>query len=266
MIGVYGQSTNVGIHGQGIVGVSGQSDSTNGEGVHGFSTGGKGVHGDSAYSYGVHGESANGDGVFGESGASGKSGVFAVNDNPAGYAAYMRGNAHVTGTLSKGGGAFRIDHPLDPENRVLQHSFVESPDMKNVYDGVVVTDALGEAIVELPAYFEALNRDFRYQLTVIGEFAQAIVGSEISDNRFVIRTDKAAVKVSWQVTGIRRDPWAEANRIVVEQDKPESERGLYLHAAAYGALPEQDVETVRHPPLKRPEFVDRTAAPLQARP
>jgi hypothetical protein len=252
--GVHGSSSDVGVYGTGAIGIRGLG--TSGEGVEGFSTN----------AYGVHGSSANGDGVFGYASAGGKSGVFAVNDNPAGYAAYMRGNAHVTEMLSKGGGAFRIDHPLDPEDKVLQHSFVESPDMMNIYNGNVVTDALGEAVVELPAYFEALNRDFRYQLTVIGEFAQAIVASEVVDNRFVIRTDKTRVKVSWQVTGIRRDPWAEANRIVVEQDKPESERGLYLHAAAYGAPPEKDVETVRHPPSKRPEFVDRTASPFQVRP
>ena len=265
--GVFGGGANTGVYGsggsQGVwgtsssgAGVRGQSDSVgvigtslSGIGVSGGSIDGEGVYGSSTGTYGVHGASANGDGMFGEASAGGKSGIFAVNDNPAGYAAFMRGNAAVTGTLTKGGGAFRIDHPLDPENKVLQHSFVESPDMMNIYNGNVVTDALGEAVVELPAYFEALNRDFRYQLTVIGEFAQAIVASEVADNRFVIRTDKVNVKVSWQVTGIRRDAWAEVNRIVVEQDKPEAEQGLYLHPAALGQPPEKDVETVRHPGL-----------------
>jgi hypothetical protein len=262
-----------GVYGNGNIGVRGESQTASGVlgsgsvvGVYGFSSSGDGVYGYSPNSYGLHGRSEYGDGVFGETFDAGKSGVFAVNDNPAGFAAYMRGNAAVTGTLTKGGGAFRIDHPLDPEDKVLQHSFVESPDMKNVYDGVVVTNAHGEAVVELPAYFEALNRDFRYQLTVIGEFAQAIVADEIAGNRFVIRTDKAGVKVSWQVTGIRRDPWAEANRIVVEQDKPDAERGLYLHAAAYGAPPEKDVETLRHPPSKRPELPEPAASPFQVRP
>jgi hypothetical protein len=44
---------------------------------------------------------------------------------------------------------FRIDHPLDPANKYLNHSAVESPDMKNIYDGVVTLDADGEAVVEL---------------------------------------------------------------------------------------------------------------------
>ena len=50
------------------------------------------------------------------------------------------GNVDVIGTLSKGGGSFKIDHPLDPANKYLYHSFVESPDMKNMYDGNVTTD------------------------------------------------------------------------------------------------------------------------------
>jgi hypothetical protein len=93
----------------------------------------------------------------------------------------------------------------------------------------VVTDSHGIATVELPSYFEALNQDFRYQLTVIGQFAQAIVAKEIANNQFTIQTDKPAVKVSWQVTGIRHDAYAEAHRVVVEEDKPAAERGTYLH-------------------------------------
>ena len=153
----------------------------------------------------------------------------------------------VTGALSKASGSFVIDHPLDPENETLSHSFVESPDMKNVYDGVVTTDENGLSVVELPDWFEALNRDFRYQLTVIGRFAQAIVEQEIADNRFTIRTNLGMVKVSWQVTGIRRDPWANAHRVQVEEPKPAAERGTYLHPEAYGLSQELSVERVRNP-------------------
>lgn len=55
----------------------------------------------------------------------------------------------------------------------------------------------GLATVTLPDYFEALNSDYRYQLTVIGTFAQAIVAEEIEDNHFVIQTDAPHVQVSW---------------------------------------------------------------------
>jgi hypothetical protein len=92
--------------------------------------------------------------------------------------------------------------------------------MMNIYNGNVVTDENGFAEIALPDWFEALNKDFRYQLTVIGRFAQAIVEEEIHDNRFTIRTNFGHVKVSWQVTGIRKDPWAEAHRIPVEEVKP----------------------------------------------
>lgn len=39
------------------------------------------------------------------------------------------------------------------------HSFVESPDMISVYNGIITTDAHDEAIMQLPAYFDALSRD-----------------------------------------------------------------------------------------------------------
>jgi trimeric autotransporter adhesin len=115
----------------------------------------------------------------------------------------------------------------------------------------VTTDDEGRAVVELPAWFEALNRDFRYQLTVIGRFAQAIVEKKIEGNRFTIRTNLGGVEVSWQVTGIRKDAFANANRIPVEEDKPEAERGTYLHPGAFGQPAEKDVERVRHPEVMR---------------
>jgi len=153
------------------------------------------------------------------------------------WAGYFSGNVNVTGTLSKGGGSFKIDHPLDPQNKYLYHSFVESPDMKNIYDGTVTTDASGYATVTLPEWFEALNKDFRYQLTVFGDFAQAIIAQEIQNNQFAIRTDKPNVKVSWQVTGIRKDAFAEKYRIPVEEYKKGDDVGKYLYPEAYG-LPE----------------------------
>jgi len=159
------------------------------------------------------------------------SAAYGTGDN---YAGYFTGDVYVGGTLSKSAGAFKIDHPLDPERKYLQHSFVESPDMKNIYDGTVTTDGNAEAVVTLPDYFSALNKDFRYQLTVIGQFAQAIIAEEISDNRFVIQTDKPNVKVSWQVTGIRKDAWAEAHRIEVEVDKPADRIGTYLNPEEFG--------------------------------
>ena len=131
--------------------------------------------------------------------------------------------------ISKSAGSFKIDHPQDPYNKYLYHSFVESPDMMNVYNGNITTNQEGKAIVQLPDYFEALNKDYRYQLTVMGTFAQAIVAEEINNNSFAIMTDKPNIKVSWQVTGIRDDAYARENRIPVEVDKKEHEKGRLIY-------------------------------------
>jgi hypothetical protein len=207
------------------IGVKGTSLA--GSGVAATSLLGDGVYGDTILGNGVEGFSDRGAGVLGESGSGGFAGVFL-------------GNVRITGSLSKGGGGFEIDHPLDPENKYLSHSFVESPDMLNVYNGTVTTDDNGEAAVGLPGYFNALNHQCCYQLTVIGQFAQAIVAKAVDeDNEFTIKTSDPRVTVSWQVTGIRRDPWANANRIEAEAEKTAQERGRYLHPELWGQRDER---------------------------
>ena len=145
----------------------------------------------------------------------------------------LEGNMDVYGNLTKSSGSFKIDHPLDPDNKYLCHSFVESPDMKNIYDGIIVTNNEGLATVTLPEYFGALNKDFRYQLTCIGAFAEAIIFKEIINNRFTIKTNIPNIKVSWQVTGTRKDPYAENNRIQVEIEKSKNERNKYIYTDYY---------------------------------
>jgi hypothetical protein len=179
-------------------------------------------------------------------------GLFGTRDNQGGigWGLTMRtdnGDVHIAGKLTARTKAFKIDHPLDPANKYLSHSSVESPDVMNIYNGNVTTDREGNATVLLPDYFEALNGDFRYQLTVIGKLAQAAVASEIKNNRFTIKTDHPAVKVSWQVTGIRHDPSAKANRFPVEEEKPEGERGLYLHPEDHGQPKVRGIAFARSP-------------------
>src|SRR5208337_1060075 len=202
-------------------------------------------------------------GVRGYGGPDGVGGVFqwgagtsGLGDGIAAYkgsgiAGYFGGDVQIDGNLSKGGGSFKIDHPLDPANKYLYHSFVESPDMMNIYNGNVTTDAEGNAIVGLPEWFETLNRDFRYQLTVIGQFAQAIVASKVANHQFSIKTDKPKVEVSWQVTGIRQDAWANAHRIPVEEQKSARERGHYIHPELYGAPEEASIAWARHPEMMK---------------
>jgi hypothetical protein len=137
------------------------------------------------------------------------------------HAAQFAGDVRVQGTLTKTAGSFRIDHPLDPEHKYLSHSFVESPDMMNVYNGNVTLDAEGRATVDLPDYFEALNRDFRYQLTPIGAPGPNLYIAEgVKQNRFRIAGGRPYARVSWQVTGVRQDAYAEEHRIKVEENKP----------------------------------------------
>jgi hypothetical protein len=253
--GVFGESVQHGVHGKttgtGLTNYGVYGEATSAAGVGGYATTGYGVKGMATSGAGVRGQSSNGNALSGETGtgvavyanntskstwstlASSLAGVYGHSGDVGTWGGYFYGNVNVSGALSKSSGSFKIDHPLDPANRYLYHSFVESPDMMNVYNGNLVTDAEGRAVVEMPAYFEALNRDFRYQLTVIGQFAQAIVEQKVENNRFTIRTNLANVEVSWQVTGIRKDPWAERNRIQVEVDKAPDEQGLYIHPEVY---------------------------------
>jgi hypothetical protein len=220
--------------GPGVTASGGNSINIGGPGV--LATGGGGFSGgDGIDAYGGTGSELDGDGIYAEGvGGNGSAGVFA-------------GDVAVEGALSKSSGSFKIDHPLDPANKYLYHSFVESPDMKNIYDGNVTTDSGGTAVVTMPAWFEALNTDFRYQLTVIGQFAQAIVAAKMTNGSFTIKTSKPGVEVSWQVTGIRQDAWANAHRIQVEVDKAQRDQGHYIHPELFGHEGEPSIVQMHHP-------------------
>jgi hypothetical protein len=207
------------------------------------STGGAGVFGLSTLS--------NGNGVIGEANVGASAfGIWGMSTT--GDAGHFNGDVDVDGALSKNSGSFKIDHPLDPANKYLYHSFVESPDMMNVYNGNVITDFAGYATVLLPDWFETLNRDFRYQLTVVDDadsetFAMVKVVNRIADNQFTIRSSIPGIEVSWQVTGIRQDPWAEAHRIQVEVEKPVHERGFYRNPQLYGQPMSRKIEEATRP-------------------
>jgi hypothetical protein len=218
--------------GNGIVGMGGAVVGSFGEAGAGVTaTGGTATSGG-------EGIAASGDGIDAYAGAGGAGGNFAGS---------FTGNINVSGTLSASTKDFKIDHPMDPANKYLVHASVESSEMKNIYDGNVTTDGQGRATVRLPEWFEVLNTDFRYQLTVIGQFAQAIIGHKIENNQFEIRTSAPNVEVSWQVTGVRQDAYAKANPLVVEQEKDARLRGFYIHPELYGAPAEKQIEWARHP-------------------
>jgi hypothetical protein len=214
--------------------------------------------GNGVTAYGGGGADQGGTGGIFQGGSAlfGGSGIYAAGGNTTGdgiigAAGYFSGDVLATGEFYSESDAVKIDHPLDPANEYLSHSSVESSDMKNIYDGNVTTDASGQAVVELPEWFEALNRDFRYQLTTIGQPAQAWIASKIANHAFTIRTDKPNVEISWQVTGIRQDAWANAHRTPVEQQKNARERGHYIHPELYGAPEESSIEWAQHPQMMK---------------
>lgn len=185
--------------------------------------------------YGVYGLSdrATDRAMLGDSDATSGTpyGVFGDTDG-FGIALYASGNFSASGTK-----AFRIDHPLDPANKYLYHYCSESPEPMNTYSGNVTTGANGYAWIELPDYFESINRDLRYQLTVIDDsddFVMAKVTQECKNGRFQVRTNKPNIKVSWRVEGVRNDAYVRHYPPVREEYKPTNERGLYDHPEIFG--------------------------------
>jgi hypothetical protein len=255
-----------------------------GYGVYGTSVNGYGVSGSGGYagvassggSYGVLSNASNTSGTADGVHTTGFNGVYAVSTQPggtgvygeaengdifdyaiwgvtnSGYAGVFSGNVAVNGTLTKTAGTFKIDHPLDPENKYLSHSFVESPDMMNIYNGIAALDGNGEATVQLPDYFAALNKDYRYQLTAIGAPGPNLyIAEEIANNQFKIAGGKGRMKVSWQVTGIRQDAYANAHRTPVEEDKHGKEKGTYLYPDLFGQPEEKGREWAVHPEMMK---------------
>jgi hypothetical protein len=226
-----GNNTSNGAGGPGVVGVGGISN---------FGTGGAGgsFTGDAGSPDGDGVDATNVDGgTFGSSLA---------------YAGNFAGDINVTGSVFAVGKDFKIDHPLDPANKYLFHASVESSEMMNIYTGNAVLDANGQARIELPDWFDVLNRDFRYQLTAIGKPGPGLyVADKISGSHFTIAGGAPGAEVSWQVTGVRQDPYAKAHPLVVEQEKEARLRGFYIHPELYSAPEEKQIEWARNPEWMR---------------
>jgi hypothetical protein len=126
------------------------------------------------------------------------------------------------------------------------------PEMVNIYTGNAALDGNGSALVELPHWFEAVNGDFRYQLTAPARPGPGLfIAQKISGNRFTIGGGTPGGEVSWQVTGVRRDPYAQAHPLAVEENKNGRERGYYIHPELYGAPEDKQMEWGRHPEMMR---------------
>jgi hypothetical protein len=258
-VGVFGEATATSGDTRGILG---RSSSTSGVGVFGEATAttgntygglfqnpsssGTGVYGyaqaTTGTNFGVVGrsESPSGRGVVGVAEASTGTnyGVLGrTNSSANGWGVYAGGRLGASGTKS-----FQIDHPLRPETHFLNHFCIEAPEPYNLYRGTVTLDAQGEAWVQLPDYFEAINRDASYHLTPIGAAMPNLhVAVEIQGNRFKIAGGAPFKKVSWEVKAVRNDPWVQQYGYQTEQEKPKEYQGLYLHPELYGQPKERGV-------------------------
>jgi hypothetical protein len=167
-------------------------------------------------------------------------GVFGSVGNAAifgGLAGLFDGNVNIGGTMTATFKAFLIDHPQKPATHYLRHFCAEGPEPNTLYRGTVTLNAQGEAIVELPSYFEALNADFSYHLTCVGDYAPVYIKQKIQGNRFVIAGGKPGMEVSWLVIARRNDPYwkARPEEHLVEIPKEPDNIGKYLHPELYGA-------------------------------
>jgi hypothetical protein len=147
----------------------------------------------------------------------------------------IAGHASVAGNLNVlGSKNFRIDHPLDPGNRYLIHFASEGPEPFNVYAGRTRLGSDGAGWVDLPEWFEAINVDFRYQLTAIGQPAPGLhIAREIKANRFQIGGGHQGLEVSWEVRARRNDQTMRRLDPVAEIDKPIHLRGTFLDPLAW---------------------------------
>ena len=235
--GVSGSSSGIGVYGNGnAYGVEGETNAATGRAVFASNTSSTGA------GYGLYAQTASDQStaVFAKvtnttNNTNARYGIWAESSILTNsWAGWFQGKVNVTGSLFAQSKSFRIDHPLDPANKYLNHVSVESPDMKTIYDGVITLDATGHATVILPDYFDALNKDFRYQLTCVGGFAPVFVEHKIDHNEFTIAGGTPGLEISWQVTGIRKDPWAQLHRVPVEELKSPDDVGKYLAPDAYG--------------------------------
>ena len=123
------------------------------------------------------------------------------------------GNINCTGTLSKGSGSFKIDHPLANMSNThnLYHSFIEGPQADLIYRGKVDLEN-GGASINLDTVskmtsgtFEALNRNV--QCFTSNESDWDAVKGSVSGNTLTISCQNAssAANVSWLVIGERKD-------------------------------------------------------------
>jgi hypothetical protein len=181
-------------------------------------------------------------------------GVYGTASGTGTYGVFCDGDMRVTGTINPAAVVMKIDHPQAPERRWLSQGLVSSGEALNVQSGTATLDASGQATVRLPGYFSALTRasDLRYQLTPIGKYSPLYIAQEVTANRFRIAGGMPGQKVSWQVSGVRRDDYATAHPLRVETRKTKSEIGTRLFVPKGSNAKLMDTRPPAPPHPKRP--------------
>jgi hypothetical protein len=180
-------------------------------------------------------------------------GIYATNPTAAnGLAGWFTGNTYTSldvGGLTK---SFIIDYPGDPENKVLRHTAVESPEYLCLYRGKVKLNSSGDAKVSLPVYFKDLTKEegATIQITCIGQPFN--VGYEWNEDfsAFIVYGE-ANKEISWMVLSDRNDPAINLHRkpVVIEKngdDKIGYKKGYYLHPEAYNQPKEKGYDYLWH--------------------
>jgi hypothetical protein len=142
-------------------------------------------------------------------------GSFRIHLNGTGdiFSVSSAGASSFAGSLTKGSGSFKIDHPLESKKDThhLVHSFVESPQANNIYRGSVALSD-GQATVNLDEVstmtegtFVALNTSIHVYTSNESDW-DAVKGS-VSGNILTIECQNAEsnAMVNWLVIGERQD-------------------------------------------------------------
>jgi hypothetical protein len=144
------------------------------------------------------------------------------------------GNLYVAGTLSASAKSFQIDHPLDPDKKLLVHSSLEGPEVAVYYRGEAQLEN-GEVTITLPSYFEALSRKEQrtVQLTSVKGWSPLYVVEDIKDGRFAVRSaggGNGMQRFYWEVKAVRAD----VAPLVVEKEKADKDINIAQSPIAAG--------------------------------
>ena len=243
----------IGVEGVAVNGVSGASSNNQGFGVFATNTGTANVAsgyyavaiaGVAANGVGVQGQTQNAQlpGVLGQNLATGTTynniGIYGQSNTGVGVYGESLGNFYgvfAEGDLGASGAkTFLIDHPLDPGGKFLKHFSMESNEVLNIYRGVVTCDASGEAVVTLPDYVEAINRNYSYQLTPIGAYAGLYVKEKMQNGKFRIAGAQPGMEVSWQLVGERNDAYFVKHPEKRQAEVEKAQKGTYISPELHG--------------------------------